>query len=162
MARKQVTVKLKMSELIYDVHDKTYLTGRSRRNGDNYEQVANMQSNDDEENLNQLIRSISNSYSFLLTELSEFRQDIAVTEENNELLDADAGLTIMLDMPSNYNESTPMTVSQNCHQYIVNRTVADWFLITNKADSADYISLAGENINNIRNAVNRRVRPQRT
>ena len=56
MAKKTIAITLYMSELIYDVQNKTYLTGRSRTNGTNHEEVANMQANDDDENANQILR----------------------------------------------------------------------------------------------------------
>lgn len=47
MAKKTITLTLYVSELVYDIQNKTYLTGRSRRTGTNHEEVANMQANDD-------------------------------------------------------------------------------------------------------------------
>ncbi len=62
MAKKTITITLYMSELIYDVQNKTYLTGRSRSTGKNHEEVAHMQANDDDENANQIARSIGNAF----------------------------------------------------------------------------------------------------
>ena len=62
MAKKTITITEYMSELLYDIQNKTYLTGRSRQTGANHEEVANMQANDDDENANQIIRSIGNAF----------------------------------------------------------------------------------------------------
>ena len=40
MAKIALTVTLYMSEIIYRVQNKTYITGRSRQNGNNHEEVA--------------------------------------------------------------------------------------------------------------------------
>lgn len=48
--KKSINLELKMSELIYDIQNKTYLTGRSLSSGSNHSHVANMQANDDDEN----------------------------------------------------------------------------------------------------------------
>lgn len=161
MAKKNLTVTLYTSEILYDVMNKTYLTGRSRFIGTNNEEVANMQANEDEENENQLLRSIGNAFSHLKTRLSEYIEETATTVTNN-LLTKDKNLTITLVLPSNVNQATSDTVSSAAHQYIVNRAMADWFTITNKADAADYAAKAEVNLQELREAINKRVRPVRT
>jgi hypothetical protein len=161
MAKKNLTVTLYTSEILYDVMNKTYLTGRSRFIGTNNEEVANMQANEDEENENQLLRSIGNAFSYLKTRLSEYIEETATTVTNN-LLTKDKNLTITLVLPSNVNQATSDTVSSAAHQYIVNLAMADWFTITNKADAADYAAKAEANLQELREAINKRVRPVRT
>lgn len=161
MAKKTISITLYMSELIYDVQNKTYLTGRSRNTGDNHEQVANMQANEDEENQNQIVRSIGNAYANLKTKLSEYIEDSGATA-NNILLSASDNLQINLVMPSNFNPATNDTIGAALHQYIVNSAIGEWFTITNKADAADYLTLAAANLAEIREAINKRVRPTRS
>lgn len=161
MAKKNITVTLYTSEILYDVMNKTYLTGRSRFIGTNNEEVANMQANEDEENENQLLRSIGNAFSYLKTRLSEYIEETATTVSNN-LLTKDKNLIITLVLPSNVNQATSETVSSAAHQYIVNLAMADWFTITNKADAADYAAKAEVNLQELREAINKRVRPVRT
>lgn len=161
MAKKTISITLYMSELIYDVQNKTYLTGRSRNTGDNHEQVANMQANEDEENQNQIVRSIGNAYANLKTKLSEYIEDSGSTA-NNILLSASDNLQINLVMPSNFNPATNDTIGAALHQYIVNSAIGEWFTITNKADAADYLALAAANLAEIREAINKRVRPTRS
>lgn len=160
MPKKTLTITLYMSELVYDVQNKTYLTGRARKNGDNHEEVANMQANDDEENANQVIRSIGNAFATLKTKLSEYIEERGTTA-NNAQLDGTSNLTVELKMPSNYNEGTRQTVSSSMHQYLVNSAIGDWFTITDKADASDYVALAGANIRELRESINKRVRPER-
>ena len=70
--KRPLKIILYKSELIYDIQNKTALTARSRNTGENYEDVANMQANDDEENMNQILRSIGNAWTNLLSKLSEY------------------------------------------------------------------------------------------
>ena len=100
MAKKAIKITLYMSELIYDVQNKTYLTGRSRQTGTNHEEVANMQANDDDENLNQVLRSIGNAFANIKTKLSEYIKE-ETTTGTNEMLSVDKDLTIGLNMPPN-------------------------------------------------------------
>lgn len=160
MAKKNIEVTLHMSELIYDVQNKTYLTGRSRSNGTNHEEVANMQANDDDENANQVLRSLGNAFANLKTKLSEYIVETGTTA-SNKLLNATSNLQIALAMPSNFNQATNDTIASAVHQYLVNSAIGDWFTITDKNDAGDYVTLAAANLDQIREAVNKRVRPQR-
>lgn len=161
MARKSITITLYMSELIYDVQNKTYLTGRSRDNGNNHEEVANMQANDDDENANQVLRSLGNAFGTLKTKLSEYLVE-AGTTANDALISSSTNLTVALTMPSNFNQATNDTITTALHQYMVNMAVADWFIITNKADATDYVNKAVANLQQVRESINKRVRPTRT
>lgn len=149
-----------MSELVYDVQNKTYLTGRSRSNGDNYEQVANMQADDEEESSKQILRSIGNAYGSLMAKLSEYVVSDKTTA-TNLITDQKSNLTIALQMPGSYNKAANDAVVAAVHQYIVNTAIADWFVITNKPDAAEYANLAAANITQLREALNKRVRPTR-
>lgn len=160
MAKKTLTVTLHMSELIYNVLNTTFLTGRSRNNGNNHEEAANMQANEDEENLNQIVRSIGNAFSTLKTKLSEYISSDG-TSASNVLIDESANLSLTLLMPANYKQSTSESIASAAHQYLVNIAIGDWFSITNKDDAAYYMALAASNLQEIREAINKRVRPQR-
>lgn len=161
MERSNVLFTLYMSEIIFEVQNKTYLTGRSRDNHQNHEEVANMQANDDDENLSQIMRSIQNAFSTLKTKLSEYIVSNQGTGDNEQLPDTEEELYIALSMPTNYNRATVDTITAAMHQYIVNTAIADWFTITNKADAADYVNMSAANIEQIRESVNKRVRPVR-
>ena len=164
MAKKNLILTLHYSELVYDVQNKTYLTGKSRETGNNFESVANMQANDDDENMNQILRSIGNAISALKARLSEYiKVEGNLTTSNNELLEIvdDESLVLNLEMPSNYNQNTRDTIAAAAHQFIVNTAIGDWFAITNKADAADYFTQATANIVEIREAISKRTRPER-
>ncbi len=155
-----VFINLDINEIIYDIQNKTYLTGKSRRDGQNHEQVANMQVNDDEENANQVLRSIAMAFSSLKNMLAEYLR-LDHTTADNELPASDSSLSLALDMPANYNLSSIDTIAAAAHQYIVSQAVKDWFTITHKSDASEYATLAKESIAAITDAINRRTRPVR-
>ena len=161
MAKKTLTVTLYLSELLYDVQNKTYLTGRSRQTGNNHEEVAHMQANEDEENENQILRSLGNAFANLKTKLSEYIEESGTTA-TNKLLSKNGTIQLALVMPSNFNQATSETISAALHQYLVNTAIGNWFTITNKNDATDYVTLAAANLEELREAVNKRVRPTRT
>lgn len=160
MARKNLNITLKISELLYEIRNKTWLTGQSRQNGQNFEEVANMQNNEDEEHVNQVLRSIGNAFATLKVRLSEYI-DTTQTTANDIQITGNTDLTVSLVLPSNYNQATADAIALAMHQYLVNTAIAEWFTITNKTDAADYLTLAGANITQIREAVSKRVRPTR-
>ena len=87
MSKIQVVISESISELIYDIENVTHITGRSADQGTNPEQVANMQANGDESELNQMLRSIGNAFSYIKTKMSEYLSDTGTTA-NNGLLEA--------------------------------------------------------------------------
>lgn len=168
----KLTITLYQSELVYDVQNKSYLTGRSRNSGNNFEEVANMQANMDEEELNQISRSVQAAFSKLKTKLSEYvTTEVGSTDiTSNDVLapydpTSQTAQTYTLELnhlPSNFNAAIKDSLTASVHDYIVNRALGEWFVITNKADASDYFTAAENNVNEIRETINKRVRPTRT
>lgn len=155
-----VIITLDVSEMVYDIQNKTFLTGKSRSDGANHAIVAAMQANDDDENANQILRSVSMAFSNLKNKLGEYLA-LKTSTATNGLLRAGSQLELTLSMPSNYNLSTVATIAEAAHQYIVSVAVKDWFTITHKADAGEYATLAEASLAVISEAVNKRSRPIR-
>ena len=156
--KKDITITLYMSEMIYDIQNKSYLKGRSLVDQDPA-RVAYMQANDDEENLNQVLRSIGGAYGSLKSELSEYIKESAST--GNNILQADENIIVALKMPSNFNEAAVKVVSEGLHKYIVNMALSEWYKQTDPNDSDSYYKLAGANMAEVRDGINKRLRPVR-
>lgn len=156
----KTTITLRMSELIYDIQNKTYLTGRSRADSVSREQVANIQANDDEENSNQLRRSIGAALGVVATRLADYL-DGSIGEADNLLADDDSDVELHLEVPSNFNMAMGRSVAEAAHGFVVASAVADWFVITNKGDASDYRAEAERQLSQLVHSVTRRVRPQR-
>lgn len=163
MARKDLTITLYMSELIYDFQNKAFLTGRSRRVADmDSEAASNIQASDDDEDKNQVLRSIQNAYSQLLVELSESVRTGSGTTASNELIDGDTNITINLSLTSNYPLALKDALTSSIHDYIINKALMDWFVITNPNEAKTYSELSVAAIKNLHETLNRRERPSRT
>lgn len=164
MADITFTVKLDVKELIYDIDNKAYLTGRSRKDSAGVETVASMQSSDSSEDRNQIMRGIQNAYNQLCVVVSEYLS-LPTGSENSfddDLLDSDTtSIDLGFIVPGNFNTATRSAIAAIAHKYIVNKALAEWFLITNKADVAEYEALAAQNAEELRVALNKRVRPKR-
>lgn len=160
MPKKTITITLHVSELIYDIQSNTHLTADSKQER-SPEQIATMKANDDEESLNRLMRSIGNAYASIKNQLSEY---IGKEQRIGDNIQLDPEGTISLNinkLPSNYNEAVTDTIASAAHQYIVNISLMDWFLITSPSDAGEYSKLADLAIREIRSAINKRVRPER-
>lgn len=173
MAKISISIKLYVSELLYDIRNKVFLTGRSRFAGNNHEEVAHMQASDDEDDQDQLLRSIGNAVDLLKTKLSEYSvvestaDNVLLTQSTRKYFPEGATtkttsyITLTLSMPSNYNQTTADTIASACHQYVVDMAVGEWFTITNKTDAADYLGMAQTQLEVIREALAKRLRPER-
>ncbi|MDE5850707.1 MAG: hypothetical protein K2H38_11235 [Muribaculaceae bacterium] len=156
----QITLTIDIQELVYDIQNKTYLTGRSRGDGKNYRQVALMQVNDDDENLNQIMRSIGNALAKVKAELSEVLTENSA--KSNNALDTDtSSVMLQLEMPGNFNNAATDSIISAIHQFIVAYVTSEWFMITNKADTADYAQLAETSLEMLRESLCRRRKPSR-
>lgn len=154
-------ISISIPELVYDIQNKTYLTGRSRVSGDNYRQVAMMQANDDDENINQIRRSISNGFARINAELAEVLEE-SVESADNSLNSEETQRDLYLHLPGNFNLSASSSIAEAIHQYIVASATAEWFMITNKPDSEDYSRIATQSLSLLREALCKRSRPVRS
>jgi hypothetical protein len=164
MTKKEFAVSLSVNELIYDIDNKAYLTGRSRKDVASIEAVASMQSSDAEEDRNQILRSVLNASSQLQLAVSDYVKQPEYTEGqsfSNDLKDT-TRIQITFNVPSNFKFSNREVIANIAHKYIVNKTLAEWFIITNKADAAEYDAMATNNIEALRIALNQRVHPNRS
>lgn len=156
----QITISIDIKELIYDIQNKTYLTGRSRDDGKNYRHVALMQANDDDENVNQIMRSVGNAFAKVQTELSEVLLP-SETDGDNILSLSKEAKVMTLVMPSNFNATAINAIASAIHQFIVAYATSEWFMITNKQDTEDYGRLAESSLTLLRESLAKRKRPTR-
>ena len=155
-----ITIRLKISEIIYDVQNKTYLTGRAVSNGSNHAHVAHIQANDDDENAAQVLRSITMAYSILCNKMGEYIEgDKALS--TNEILTTDDDIEFTLKMPSNFNSGVVTSLGEAAHQFIVSMAVTDWFAITAKDETTDYSVVAESSLKVLEEALCKRKRPKR-
>ena len=66
-----------------------------------------------------------------------------------------------LQMPSHFNEAATTGVGEAIHDYLKNTAIAEWYMVTNKADAEQYVALAQKSLVSIQQAVSKRSRPKR-
>lgn len=158
--KKSITIRLKISEIIYDIQNKTYLTGRSAVNGNNHAHVANMQANSDEENEAQILRSVTTAEGILRNRLAEYL-DNAVESASNTAANNSDDIVFNLFLPGNFNSSVTQTLGDATHQFITSTAIAEWFAITARGETTDYSLSASEALKTLEEALSKRLRPSR-
>lgn len=159
MAKKTITITLSANELLYDIENKAFLTGRSREDGANYAAVSKMQAGDTDEDRNQMLRCIYNSIATLRNHIMEWVADANTSSATDTLDTTSSAYTIVFQLPSNYNTSANSTIAQAMHQYVVNSALAEWFSMTAKEEATDYYTLAAANLQQVKDASFKRLRP---
>lgn len=158
--KKKVTATIDIKELLYDIMNETYLRGRTIQNGENHKEVASMYASEDDENLDKLLRSIKKAFAEVKTELAEYLDEDGTTTDNSRY-DGESDLELNLTMPSNFNEAATTGVGEAIHDYLKNTAIAEWYMVTNKADAEQYVALAQKSLVSIQQAVSKRSRPKR-
>ncbi len=158
--KKEVKVTIKIDWLLYDIMNETYLRGRTIQNSDNHKEVASMFASEDEENREKILRSIKKGFAEVKTVLSEYLDEDGTSTDNSHY-DGKTDLSLSLQMPSNFNEAATAGVGEAVHDYLKNTTIAEWYMVTNKADAEQYVALATRSLGNIAQAVSKRSRPSR-
>ena len=155
-SKKNLTVKLKVQELMFDIMNKAYLTGQAREAG-------GKQASEDDENSYQLRRSLANAFSGLKSILGEYLDEDKKTTNNiiqNEI-DSDGELKLEFKLPSNYNSASSDAMGNNIHAYLVDVALSEWFIITTKEDAKDYVDHSAESLEVVKRALYKRSRPTR-
>ena len=162
--KKTIVVTLESKEIKFDVMNKSHLTGQARNaEGKDYRSTAYMQASEDDEHAYQILRSISNAFSHLKVELGEYLHEDGSTSNNriNKTVEDGGKLTLSFLLPSNFNNSACDSLGGMLHEYIVDRTLSEWFVITDKQDAQDYANLATDALNQAKQALYKRERPTR-
>ena len=162
--RKSITVSLQVKELMYDITNKAFLTGKAREAaGMDYKASSNMQASEDEENSYQLRRSLTTAFSGLKSILGEYLDENKTTTDNllTDAVDSDGILTLGFKMPSNYNSSSVDAMGKGIHAYLVDLTLSEWFAISNPADAKYYQDHSVQSLAVVEKALYKRSRPER-
>ena len=157
--KKEVTVRLIMDELLYDIMNETYLRGRTLLDDKNYKKVASMYASLDADNRDKVMRSVKRACSEVRGEASEYLDQVCVAADNG--LGDDGDFVLRLVMPGNYDEASVSALVEAVHDYVVCRVVGDWYLVTNKEDAEGYALLARGATESVRVLLGRRRRPSR-
>lgn len=159
MAKKSITITLKLGELLYDIQNKTHLTARDRKDA---RQSAHMQATDDAESLNAAKRYLSHGLSVVRASISEWAPVDAVVADNSlSPADMRGTVTYILSMPANYNDGVTPVLTSSMHAYVMNTAIAAWMGDVSPEDVPRYAMAAAAALLDVRHALLERKRPDR-
>ncbi len=166
MEKKQiVTVYQDVKNILYDVRNKAYITGNSRKasGAANYEAGSKMQASEDTEEDDQLKRSLTTYFTGLKSKLGEYLDEDTTTTNNliTQTIEDEEILQLAFRLPTNYNNASADALGAGIHAYLVDMVLADWFTITNPADVKSYIDHATVQLEDVKAALYKRSRPTR-
>lgn len=156
--KQRITIRINSDQQIYDMLNKTWLTGRSREATGELtpELISSMIASEDDADLNQIKRTYMEATATLKSMLSEYLEEDKA-EADNKLSWADKELTLL--MPSNFNTAVTETIAETCHKYITARVCYDWYMLKKTDEAAPYKADADTALAELRQAVCKRKRP---
>lgn len=180
---KSLSITLYLSEILYDIRNKAFLTGRSRETADNQAQISWSQLSGDEPEMGQIMRSVESALAVVQTKLAPYLEEITrerilrehhppcmphpaepieLPAEDDVLMRfEDNAITMKLLMPDNYNQAFVPVLSSSIHNFIVAAVLGEWFVISYPNEAKAYLQWAeGENVN-IKACLEKRIKPLR-
>ena len=163
--KKVLKVNIQTKELKFAIMNKTHVTARSLQASGklNYEAAAHMQASDDLENSYELIRAISNAIAETKVELGEYLNE--EVNETSNLIDAkiEAGELVTLEflLPSNYNSAAADALGGGIHEFIVGRSIYEWYRQTCPEIAEACKADAESSLDRAKKALYKRSRPER-
>ena len=130
-SKKDLKVKIQTKELKFAIMNKSHVTARSLQAAGklNYEAAAHMQASEDLENSYELIRAISNAIAETKVELGEYLNEEVTETTNliNSAVENVEAVTLEFLLPSNYNSAAADALGGGIHEFIVGRSIYEWY-----------------------------------
>lgn len=180
---KSLSITLYLSEILYDIRNKAFLTGRSRETADNQAQISWSQLSGDEPEMGQIMRSVESALAVVQTKLAPYLEEITrerilrehhppcmphpeepieLSAEDDVLMPSEENaITLKLLMPDNYNQAFVPALSSSIHNFIVAAVLGEWFVISHPNEAKAYLQWAEGESANIKACLEKRIKPIR-
>lgn len=182
---KSLSITLYLSEILYDIRNKAFLTGRSRETADNQAQISWSQLSGDEPEMGQIMRSVESALAVVQTKLAPYLEEITrerilrehhpprhrrphpaepieLPAEDDVLMPSEEhAITLQLLMPDNYNQAFVPALSSSIHNFIVAAVLGEWFVISYPNEAKAYLQWAEGESANIKACLEKRIKPIR-
>lgn len=180
---KSLSITLYLSEILYDIRNKAFLTGRSRETADNQAQISWSQLSGDKPEMGQIMRSVESALAVVQTKLAPYLEEITrerilrkhhppcmphpeepieLSAEDDVLMPSEENaITLKLLMPDNYNQAFVPALSASIHNFIVAAVLGEWFVISHPNEAKAYLQWAEGESANIKACLEKRIKPIR-
>lgn len=151
-----ITILLKKSEIDYDIAMSTHVimnrelaAGATEEQGFNY---ANTQDETGEVNL--ITRWVEKAVSELAGGMARYLEDYTFESTND--LTPFSSAEFILNMPDNFDKTLTHPLRGAMHDYVVNRTIYDWFMKAKPDEAQVYEKLFTDAYEKVKSLLNRR------
>ena len=156
----EITVRLKSSELLYDIGNIAFITGDIMLQDVKLQSAVQDVVNDG--NLNKVTRSLSRIFNELVSSLTaytkkELIENVVVSDD----LTAPENYEMVLVVPDTFSSPNANAVVTAAHDYMVNMALSDWFSITKKDEAQMYFDKAMNELSKINSYMIKRTRRMR-
>lgn len=153
--RRPVDISIDLGILLYEIENETWLRGRSVAG----KEKADIRITPDPGVKERVFRSLQSAYTEIENLLGEYLRGQR-NDRTNELWQHNKDISIRLWLPDNYETSSIDSVTQSIHSYLRDKSVADWYSITNVEEAKLYASRAEQASITLRESISRRRRPR--
>ena len=152
---KKMKMTLHVSEIEYDVQNRTYVDGKYRQASGDVERGEEIIINDEEDNAHFVRRCVQDAIGNLFSVVSEY-----VELEDPELTDVmmdDGAVEFTAVVPDQFPDSAATAAVSAMHEYISNAAMAQWYESTDTTKQRARESAAANKLQAVRSAFNRRL-----
>lgn len=156
----EITVRLKSSELLYDIGNIAFITGDIMLQDAKLQSVVQDVVNDG--NVDKVTRSLSRIFNELVSSLTAYtKKDLVENIVVSNDLTAPENYEMVLVAPDTFSLPNANSVVTAAHDYMVNMALSDWFSITKKDEAQMYLDKATIELSKIKSYMIKRTRRMR-
>ena len=153
-----IVVTIRMSWLLFDIMNETFLRGRCLQDRENYRETSRVFATADDRDQERVLRSIKKGVGMVRAVAAEYLRMDDV-QSDNVGIDATEDIVINLWVPQNFNRGMIFGLTEGVHDCLKNMAVSEWYRMTNKEESGEYREAAEKGMHLIRECLGQRVRP---
>ena len=134
---KNVTLTFKMSELLYDAANYSYIEADIMKGDDEHirHQVFDIGQNG---NVDRVTRVLNLAHAECIEMLFPYTKRETLVSELNDILSAPEEYHIVMSVPYNFSETTVVLLKTLIHEYLVCRVLEDWMSITKPESQSNW------------------------
>lgn len=152
---KKIPVTLHISEVEYDVQNRTYADGKFIQAGGKMELGGELMITDDDWKAHFVRRCTQDALGKLLRVISEY-VEVEAPEVTNVMLD-DGAYEFKMIVPDQLPDSAAVSAVSAMHEYISNDALSQWYFATDATKHSAREKAAEEKLQAVRSALNKRV-----
>ena len=146
---------LHVSEIEYDVQNRTYVDGKYRQSAGKTEEGEQIMINDEEDKAHFVRRCVQDAIGNLFSTVSEY-VELEIPELTDVMMD-DGAVEFTAVVPDQFPDSAATAAVSAMHEYISNAAMSQWYESTDETKLRARAAAAATKLQAVRSAFNRRL-----